>query len=62
MGLDHISFCVASRADLDRATALFHERGLSHGEIKDRGAGLGAYLLAFRDRDNIQPELTAPYG
>jgi catechol-2,3-dioxygenase len=31
-------------------------------QIKDLGPGLGIYVLAFRDPDNIQLELTAPYG
>ena len=34
----------------------------SHGEIKDLSpAGLPVYVLAFRDPDNIQLELTAPH-
>ena len=34
----------------------------THGaEIKDLD-GLGIYVLAFRDPDNIQVELTAPKG
>jgi glyoxylase I family protein len=59
VGLDHISFNVASHAELEEAVKLFDERGISHGEIKDLG-GLGIYVLAFRDPDNIQVELTAP--
>jgi catechol 2,3-dioxygenase-like lactoylglutathione lyase family enzyme len=57
--LDHVSFNVASHADLEAAVKLFDEQGISHGEIKDLG-GLGIYVLAFRDPDNIQVELTAP--
>lgn len=59
IGLDHVSFNVASHADLEDAVKVFDERGISHGEIKDLG-GLGIYVLAFRDPDNIQVELTAP--
>jgi len=59
VGLDHISFNVASRDDLERAIQVFDERSVSHGEIKDL-APLGIYVLAFRDPDNIQLELTAP--
>lgn len=62
VGLDHLSFSVGSRDELDRAVRLFDERGVSHGEIKDLGSDLGLYVLAFRDPDNIQIELTAPYG
>ena len=60
IGLDHISFKVGSRADLERAARFLTDRGVSHGEIKDL-AGFQIYVLAFRDPDNIQLELTAPY-
>ncbi|MDQ4078223.1 MAG: VOC family protein [Chloroflexota bacterium] len=59
VGLDHLSFSVESREELERALQLFDERGVPHGEIKDLG-DLGLYVLAFRDPDNIQLELTAP--
>jgi glyoxylase I family protein len=62
VGLDHVSFSVGSRDDLEAAVRLFDEHGVSHGEIKDLGSGLGLYVLAFRDPDNIQLELTAPYS
>jgi glyoxylase I family protein len=62
LGLDHLSFSVGSRADLENAVRLFEERGVSHGEIKDLGPTLPIYVLAFRDPDNIQVELTAPHG
>jgi catechol 2,3-dioxygenase-like lactoylglutathione lyase family enzyme len=61
VGLDHISFSVGSRDDLERAVRAFDGRGIPHGEIKDLG-GLGILVLAFRDPDNIQLELTAPKG
>jgi glyoxylase I family protein len=57
-GLDHLSFTVARRADLEQAVAWFDEEGISHGEINDIGP---VYVLAFRDPDNIQLELTAPH-
>jgi len=59
VGLDHLSFGVASRADLDSAARLLDERGVPHGEIK-RLDGFGIDILPFRDPDNIQIELTAP--
>ncbi len=59
VGLDHLSFSVGSRAELDAAAALFDERGIEHGEIKTLD-GFGIYVLPFRDPDNIQVELTAP--
>lgn len=60
VGLDHLSFGVRDRATLDQAIALFDENGVSHGEINDLGPDLGICVLAFRDPDNIQIELTAP--
>jgi glyoxylase I family protein len=63
VGLDHVSFTVNSRADLEAAARLFDEHGVSHGTINDLGhAGLPIFVLAFRDPDNIQLELTAPHG
>jgi glyoxylase I family protein len=62
VGLDHLSLSVGSKADLEQAVKLFDERGVPHGEIKDLGEGLRLYVLAFRDPDNIQIELSAPYA
>ena len=61
VGLDHLSFAVASRDDLERAARRFDEFGVPRGEIKDLGPDFGIYVLVFRDPDNIQMELTAPY-
>src|SRR5438309_3372228 len=33
VGLDHLSFNVATREELDQAVRLFDERGIPHGEI-----------------------------
>ncbi|MCG3212685.1 MAG: hypothetical protein FOGNACKC_06377 [Anaerolineae bacterium] len=60
VGLDHLSFSLGSRKELDQAVSLFDEKGIPHGEIKDLGEALGLCVLAFRDPDNIQLELTAP--
>ena len=60
-GLDHVSFSVGSRVDLEAAVALLDEHNVPHGEIVDL-APFQIYVLAFRDPDNIQIELTAPYG
>lgn len=60
IGLDHLSFAVADREELERARRLLDERGVPHGEITDLGEGFGVLILAFRDPDNIQLELTAP--
>ncbi len=62
-GLDHVSFTVANRAALENALETFEANGVEHGEINDLGQyGLPIYVLAFRDPDNIQLELTAPHG
>jgi len=60
IGLDHLSFTVASRRELEEALRIFDAQGVSHGEIEDLGPTLPMYVLAFRDPDNIQIELTAP--
>lgn len=59
VGLDHVSLGVANRDELERAVRVFDQRGVQHGAIKDL-SDLGLYVLAFRDPDNIQMELTAP--
>jgi glyoxylase I family protein len=61
IGLDHLSFGVASRDELERARRRLDERGVPHGEITDLGEAFRLYILAFRDPDNIQLELTATY-
>ena len=60
VGLDHVSFNVASHEMLVQASQILDERSVPRGEIKDLG-DLGLYVLAFRDPDNIQLELTAPH-
>lgn len=61
IGLDHLSFSVGSRDDLAQAVAVLDAHGVPHGEVTDL-ADFGISILAFRDPDNIQLELTAPYG
>lgn len=60
VGLDHVSFNVGSHEVLEQASHILDERGIPRGEIKDL-ADLGIYVMAFRDPDNIQLELTAPH-
>jgi len=62
VGLDHLSFTAGTREDLDRALQTLDEWGVPHGVIRDLGPGFGLYILEFRDPDNIQLELTAPYS
>ena len=59
VGLDHLSFGVASRQDLEQAAALFDQHGVEHGEIRDLPP-FGITILSFSDPDGIQLELTAP--
>lgn len=58
-GLDHVSFTVDSRDDLEAAVGALDELDIPHGEIIDlEGAGLA--ILSFQDPDDINLELTAP--
>jgi glyoxylase I family protein len=57
VGLDHVAFACASRAELETWRARLDELGLSHGDIVDAGYGSG---LSFRDPDNIALEFFAP--
>jgi glyoxylase I family protein len=61
IGLDHLSFGVASRTDLEHAVQVLDKRGLPHSEVRDLGPAFGIYVLIFRDPDNIQLELSAPH-
>ncbi len=60
-GLDHVSFAVDSRADLESAAAALAEVGIKHGEINDL-TDAGMAILSFQDPDDINVELTAPLG
>ncbi|GAC1637860.1 MAG: hypothetical protein NVS4B2_26840 [Chloroflexota bacterium] len=57
VGLDHLSFSVANRDDLEAAATLLDDRGILHAGIKDIGGG---FILEFRDPDGIALELFAP--
>jgi glyoxylase I family protein len=57
VGLDHVSFAVGSRADLENTVRVLEGLGVSHAGIKDFGP---VHLLGFRDPDNIALELSAP--
>jgi catechol 2,3-dioxygenase-like lactoylglutathione lyase family enzyme len=58
IGLDHLSFSVDSMAAMEAAAAELDARGVPHGAINALDA-FGIAVLAFRDPDNIQVELTA---
>jgi glyoxylase I family protein len=57
VGLDHLAFRVASKAELDDAAKHLDDLGIGHEPVKDIGP---AHILEFRDPDNIALELTAP--
>jgi catechol 2,3-dioxygenase-like lactoylglutathione lyase family enzyme len=59
VGLDHLSFSVASRDDLEQAVRLFDEQSVPHGTIT-RLSSFGIDVLPFEDPDGVQLELTAP--
>jgi glyoxylase I family protein len=59
VGLDHLSFGVPSREDLEQAVRLFDDHGVTHGAITRLGS-FGIDVLPFEDPDGIQLELTAP--
>jgi len=59
VGLDHLSFSVPTRADLEQALRLLDEHGVPHGAIT-RLPSFGIDVLPFDDPDGIQLELTAP--
>jgi glyoxylase I family protein len=55
-GLDHLSFGVASRAELEAWIERLDELGVSHSEISTTKVG---HLLTLRDPDGIALELWA---
>ena len=57
VGLDHVAFGCANRAELERWARRLDELGVEHGEIKDRSYGSG---VSFRDPDGIALEFFAP--
>jgi glyoxylase I family protein len=57
VGLDHLSFGVADRAELEKWARRLDELGVAHGQIKDASYGSG---VSFRDPDGIALEFFAP--
>ena len=57
IGLDHVSFGVESRADLEKWVSRLDELGVPHGDIKDAHYGSG---LSLRDPDGLPLEFFAP--
>jgi glyoxylase I family protein len=59
IGLDHVAFGCANRAELEDWVRRLDELGVTHGGIKDATYGSG---VSFRDPDGIPLELFAPPG
>jgi catechol 2,3-dioxygenase-like lactoylglutathione lyase family enzyme len=59
VGLDHLSFAVASRDELTQAKNRLDQHGVDHGDINDLTA-FGIAILSFQDPDGVNLELTAP--
>jgi len=59
VGLDHIGFGCANRAELDVWMDRLNDLGITHGGIVDAPYGSG---LSFRDPDGIALEFFAPPG
>jgi glyoxylase I family protein len=56
-GLDHVSFGLPNRAELEKWQRRLDELGIDHGEISDAPYGSG---LSFKDPDGIALEFFAP--
>jgi len=59
IGLDHIAFGCANRAELENWVSRLDELGVAHGGIKDATYGSG---VSFRDPDGIPLEFFAHPG
>jgi catechol-2,3-dioxygenase len=59
VGLDHVGFGCASRAELEQWVTRLNELGIEHHGIVDTHYGSG---LSFRDPDGVALELFAPPG
>jgi glyoxylase I family protein len=57
VGLDHVAFGCADRAELEKWAHRLDELGIAHGQIKDASYGSG---VSFRDPDGIALEFFAP--
>jgi catechol 2,3-dioxygenase-like lactoylglutathione lyase family enzyme len=55
-GLDHVSFGVTGRAELEAWEQRLTELGVDHSPLNDRGA---YGVVVFRDPDNVQLEFIA---
>lgn len=58
VGLDHVSFTVGSRTELEQAAQRLDEHAVPHGEVRDL-PDFGIAILSFDDPDGVHLELTA---
>ena len=59
VGLDHVAFGCANRAELEQWAARLDELGITHGGVVEQHYGAG---VSFRDPDGIALEFFAPPG
>ncbi|MEJ5944677.1 VOC family protein [Pseudokineococcus basanitobsidens] len=59
VGLDHVSFTVSQRSELDAAVEVLDRLGVAHEPVKDVG---NFSILELKDPDGIALELTALTG
>jgi catechol 2,3-dioxygenase-like lactoylglutathione lyase family enzyme len=59
IGLDHLALVVGSRDELDVWEAQLADAGVTASPIAPANTIPGAFVLVFRDPDNIQLELVA---
>ena len=59
VGMDHLSFGVETRQELENWAKRLDDLGIAHGDIVDADYGSG---LSFRDPDNNALEFFAPPG
>ena len=59
IGLDHLAFACANRAELEQWETRLQELGIANGGIVEAAYGSG---LSFRDPDNLALEFFAPPG
>ena len=56
-GLDHLSFEVVDRDELERWAGRLRDKGVAFSPVASSHSIPGAAVLVFRDPDNIQLEL-----
>lgn len=59
VGLDHVSFSLETRKDLEEAATRLDEMGVEHGPVRELQSFQLAFL-AFFDPDGVALEFTAP--